>query len=61
VWADRGSRPAAPTQTAAANVPVPTAVCPATGAAAAEGWRAVCLKPEQIKTVCRCEYLAAGN
>ena len=29
--------------------------------AAAEGWRAVCLNPERIKTVCRCEYLTAGS
>ena len=154
VWADKGSRPAAPKQTAYANVHVLTAVCPATGAAeglvapvlntgvvqsfldqlsakvapgvhavlvwdgagyhsaskalacpanltlvtlppyspelnpverlwlylrqhhwsnrvyadigaveraAAEGWRAVCLNPERIKTVCRCEYLTAGS
>ena len=154
VWADRGSRPAAPKQTAYANVHVLTAVCPATGAAeglvaprvdtgvvqsfldqlsakvaagvhavlvwdgagyhsarralrcpanvtlvtpppyspelnpverlrlylrqhhwsnrvyanigavedaAEEGWRAVCLKPERIKTVCQCEYLDTGS
>ena len=30
-------------------------------AAAAEGWRAVCLKPERVRTVCRCEYLADGS
>lgn len=25
--------------------------------AAVSGWRAVCLAPERIKSVCRCEYL----
>ena len=25
--------------------------------AAVSGWRAVCLHPDQIKTICRCEYL----
>jgi len=29
--------------------------------AAAAGWRAVCLKPERIRTVCRCEYLTSGS
>ena len=149
VWADRGSRPTAPKQTAYANLHVLTAVCPATGRAeglvaprlnagvvqsfldglsatvpagthvvlvwdgagyhvakrlrvpanltvvtlppyspelnpverlwlylrqhhwsnrvykdidaleraAVAGWRAVCLTPEKVKTVCRCEYL----
>jgi transposase len=33
VWADRGSRPTAPKQTAYANLHVLTAVCPATGRA----------------------------
>ncbi len=33
VWAEKGSRPAAPKQTAYANVHVLTAVCPATGKA----------------------------
>ena len=28
--------------------------------AANDGWRAVCLHPEKIKTICRCEYIA-GN
>ena len=28
--------------------------------AAVEGWRAVCLHPEKIETICRCEYLP-GN
>lgn len=150
VWADRGSRPTAPKQTAYANLHVLTAVCPATGRAeglvaprlnggvvqtfldglsatipagtqvvlvwdgagyhsaceavrppanitlvtlppyspelnpverlwlylrqhhwsnrvypdidaleeaAVAGWRAVCLDPSRVKTVCRCEYL----
>jgi transposase len=149
VWAERGTRPAAPKQTAYANLQVLTAVCPATGRAeglvapklntpvvqtfldqlsatipagthvvlvwdgagyhvaqalrvpanmtvvglppyspelnpverlwlylrphywsnrvypdiealeeaAVSGWRAVCLRPDRIKTVCRCEYL----
>ncbi len=152
VWADRGSRPRAPKQTAYANLHVLTAVCPATGRAeglvtpilnasvvqtfldqlsatipvgthvllvwdgagyhvaqalrvpanlsvlklppyapelnpverlwlylrhhywsnrvyediealeeaAVSGWRAVCLTPDKIKTVCRCEYLPDG-
>jgi hypothetical protein len=28
--------------------------------AAVDGWRAVCLHPDKIKTICRCEYLP-GN
>jgi transposase len=151
-WADRGTRPTAPKQTAYANLHVLTAVCPATGRAeglvserlnagvvqeflgrlaatipagthvvlvwdgagyhgaealrvpanltvvglppyspelnpaerlwlylrqhhwsnrvypdlaaveeaAVSGWRAVCLGPENVKTICRCEYLPAG-
>jgi transposase len=149
VWAERGSRPSAPKQTAYANLHVLTAVCPATGraeglvapkldtgvvqsfldglsgtipagthvvlvwdgagyhvakrlrvpanltvvglppyspelnpverlwpylrghywsnrvyadldaleAAAVSGWRAVCLHPDKVRTICRCEYL----
>lgn len=30
-------------------------------AAAVAGWRAVCLVPDRVKTVCRCEYLPAGS
>ncbi len=33
VWAERGTRPTAPKQTAYGNLHVPTAVCPATGRA----------------------------
>jgi transposase len=29
--------------------------------AAVSGWRAVCLHPDQIKTICRCEYLPPGS
>jgi putative transposase len=29
--------------------------------AAAAGWRAVCLHPEMVKTICRCQYLPAGS
>lgn len=29
--------------------------------AAVTGWRAVCLRPEKIKTICRCEYLPDGS
>ena len=29
--------------------------------AAIAGWRAVCLRPEKIKTICRCEYLPDGR
>jgi transposase len=29
--------------------------------AAISGWRAVCLHPERIKTICRCEYLPPGR
>lgn len=29
--------------------------------AAVCGWRAVCLRPEKIKTVCRCEYADTGS
>jgi transposase len=153
VWAERGTRPTAPKQTAYANLHVLTAVCPATGRAeglvaprldasvvqtfldglsatipagtrvvlvwdgagyhaaktlrvpvnltvvglppyspelnpverlwlylrqhhwsnrvyadiealeeaAVSGWRAVCLTPEKVKTVCRCEYLTTGS
>lgn len=30
-------------------------------AAAVAGWRAVCLDPENIKSICRCEYVPAGD
>jgi transposase len=152
VWAERGSRPAAPKQTAYANLHVLTAVCPASGRAeglvaprlntgvvqafldglsatipagvrvvlvwdgagyhvartlrvpanltvvrlppyspelnpverlwlylrqhywsnrvypdigaleeaAVSGWRAVCLHPDKIKTICRCDYLTGS-
>ena len=29
--------------------------------AAVSGWRAVCLHPDKIKTICRCEYLPTGS
>ena len=29
--------------------------------AAIAGWRAVCLRPDLIKSVCRCEYAASGS
>ena len=29
--------------------------------AAVTGWRAVCLKPEKIRTICRCQYVTAGS
>jgi transposase len=29
--------------------------------AAAEGWRAVCLSPELVQSVCRCDYAQAGS
>ena len=29
--------------------------------AAVSGWRAVCLTPDKVKTVCRCEYLPTGS
>jgi transposase len=29
--------------------------------AAVSGWRAVCLCPEKVKTICRCEYLPPGS
>jgi hypothetical protein len=29
--------------------------------AAGAGWRAVCLDPETLKSVCRCEYAQTGN
>jgi len=29
--------------------------------AAVDGWRAVCLRPERVRTVCRCEYLTGGS
>jgi transposase len=29
--------------------------------AAVAGWRAVCLHPDKVKTVCRCEYLPPGS
>jgi transposase len=29
--------------------------------AAVAGWRAVCLTPEKVKTICRCEYLYTGS
>ena len=29
--------------------------------AAVAGWRAVCLTPEKVKTICRCEYLSTGS
>jgi len=29
--------------------------------AAVAGWRAVCLHPDKVKTICRCEYLTTGS
>lgn len=29
--------------------------------AAVSGWRAVCLQPSRVKTICRCEYLTTGS
>jgi transposase len=29
--------------------------------AAVSGWRAVCLHPDRIKTICRCEYMPPGS
>jgi transposase len=29
--------------------------------AAVSGWRAVCLHPDRVKSICRCEYLPAGS
>lgn len=29
--------------------------------AAVAGWRAVCLTPEKVKTICRCEYISTGS
>jgi transposase len=29
--------------------------------AAVAGWRAVCLTPDKVKTICRCEYLPASS
>jgi len=29
--------------------------------AAVAGWRAVCLHPDKIKSICRCEYLPPGS
>ena len=29
--------------------------------AAVDGWRAVCLRPERVRTICRCEYLTGGS
>lgn len=29
--------------------------------AAVAGWRAVCLRPEKIKTICRCDYAETGR
>jgi hypothetical protein len=29
--------------------------------AAVSGWRAVCLHPDRIKSICRCEYLPPGS
>ena len=29
--------------------------------AAASGWRAACLHPDKVKTICRCEYLPPGS
>jgi hypothetical protein len=29
--------------------------------AAVSGWRAVCLRPDKVKSICRCEYLAPGS
>ena len=29
--------------------------------AAVTGWRAVCLHPDKVKTICRCEYLPPGS
>jgi putative transposase len=33
----------------------------ARGEAAVSGWRAVCLRPEMVKTICRCEHVAPGS
>jgi putative transposase len=30
-------------------------------AAAVSGWRAVCLHPDKVKTICRCEYLPGSS
>lgn len=30
-------------------------------AVAIAGWRAVCLRPDKVQTVCRCEYLPTGS
>lgn len=30
-------------------------------AAAVSGWRAVCLAPDKVRTVCRCEYITDGS
>ena len=29
--------------------------------AAVSGWRAVCLQPEQVRSICRCRYAEAGS
>jgi transposase len=29
--------------------------------AAVSGWRAVCLQPEQVKSICRCHYAEVGS
>ena len=29
--------------------------------AAVSGWRAVCLHPAEVRTICRCEYLPTGS
>jgi transposase len=28
---------------------------------AVSGWRAVCLRPDKVKSICRCEYLPPGS
>ena len=33
---------------------------PALEEVAVAGWRAVCLKPDKIQTICRCEYAAGA-
>jgi len=29
--------------------------------AAVDGWQAVCLRPDRVKTVCRCEYITGES
>ncbi len=33
----------------------------AVAAMAMAGWRAVCLDPARVRSVCRCEYLGTGS